>query len=368
MRGLAVLAATAVLGLSGCGGGDPLFEAFPAPTSAEDAAFLEQAREPEDAPSGIVYSLPKALLPLTLTRAPDPNAGGAPSLDMSADRLIITPDPDYTFTLNYEHDSVSADKVTVHTTADGLLTLVATTSRDESAGVATGIISLAGEIAKGISTGPIGAAIGAAPAAAGRLQTLGPRPTPFEVTILVDPTSPNLEQEVDDALRLYGIEGVRVKAVGMEHVGEKRTPEQLRAYCRYGACYRRSAPVRLEAYDAATRTGVTLTTTVPNHGVIGRLDFMRRSFVENQATAEFEAGMLTKVTYIDPSETNAIANAPVDMARSIFAIPGAILDSQTDDLKAQKELLDARESLLRQQTELLEAERKYREAKAKETQ
>lgn len=312
---------------------------------------------------GVIYSLPKALLPVTVTRAESPDTPSGYAISLAFGPPIIFPDQAYTFTLAYQIDGMSSDAVSVRTSGDGLLESISTTSRDERAAVAGGVVALAGEIAKAAATlaAPVGPVAGA-PLPGLQLEVAPPPLRPFSITLLVDPYDPDLNVKLTEALIGLDVDGVSLSLVDAAFPGERRPPEEIRAFCESGACYRRAAPVALVVTDAATQTSMTRTTILPNNGVVGRIDFERRAFVENRASALFDQGMLVEVAYDDPSSAAAAANAPVNLVRDIVSIPAAALGASRNRLDEERALLEAEERLLRQRAALLQAQQDYQAA------
>ena len=279
---------------------------------------------------------------------------------------VVYPDQNYTFTLAYLTDSFSTDKVAVKTTGDGLLKSISTTSRDERAAVAGSLVALAGELAKAAATFSSPGSVLALEAAPRVQSGFAPPPVavPFKQTLLVDPYDPELSAKVSDALRSAGVDGVSLRLAPSSLPSESRTPEEIRAFCQTGACYRRVAPVTLRVEDDATQTAMERITILPNNGVVGRLDFERRSFVENKAVALFDQGMLVEISYDDPSTAAAVANAPVELVRDIVEIPASAFGAGRARLDAERQLLQAEEALLRQEIALLKAQAEYQAAQA----
>ncbi len=323
--------------------------------SHEAGPHLRAAETAEASPSGVLYSLPAAHVPMTITRGYD---GPSPSLSLEFGEPIVYPDPDHTYVLSYTHDSMSTDEITVQTTPEGLLTLISTTTRDQSHSSALGIVRLVGELAKAASPLGPGAALLSGPS----LQSGGfrERPRPFSLTVVVNPAADDFSTAVTEALEKIGVYDVLVERSPGIPKGEKRSREELAAYCRTGACYRRAAPIAVQAFDRASGIGVINTVLLPNEGAVGRVDFQRRAFVENVATAHFEQGMLTELRYSDPSETAAAVNSPVEVVQSILSIPSAIWQSDSDTLNAERDLLATQGQLLDERARLLEAQERYR--------
>lgn len=353
IAGRGLLAAAALLSLAGCQ--EALLGSEPS------VAIAPQI----EAGPGVIYSLPKALLPVTLARAPSPSSPSGYAIDMQFGAPIVFPDQAFTFNLAYAVDSYSSDTVRIKTSADGLLQQISTSSKDERQAVAGSLVALAGELAKAAATA---AAPGfGVPGVFGPSLQVDSAPAPvrpFELTVLVDPYDPEMSEKVAEQLFDAGGEGVTLSLVASPISGETRSAEDIRAFCAVGACYRRPAPVTLKVYDDATRTSVQKTTILPNGGVVGRLDFERRAFVENKATANFDNGMLVEIFYEDPSSSAAIANAPVNLVKDIVSIPAAAFGAQTSQIDQQRELLAAEQNLINQRIQFLEAQEKLRQARA----
>lgn len=335
-----------LLALSGCQ--DAILASDPAP-------MTERMARP-----GVIYSLPTALLPVTIERARSDSTDSGFAIAMTFGAPLIIPDERHTYTMAYQVDSMSSDEITVKTGGDGLLQSISTSSRDESASVAGSVVALAGELAKAAATFAAPGVV-AGPVFAPRVQAGAAAPPPaqpFRIDLLIDPFDPSLTRKVADELAALGYGGVVLELVRGAEGGERRTIEELQAFCATGACYRRAAPVALRVYDEATFTSVERTTLMPNNGVVGRLDFERRAFVENQAEALFDNGMLVEVSYNDPSSSAAVAAAPVDLVASIVEIPARAFGAQTSQLEEERRLLAARQGLLEQQIRLLETERR----------
>ncbi len=313
-------------------------------------------------PSGIAYSLPKALLDVTLS-----DAGGELKLTVGAPEYIA--DQRYTYLLQYKPDSFASD--TVEITVDPKTTLLQTINTTAEDKTADTIIELA-----------------KAAALAARSALLAQAAEAPEVVILEQKIDPDDEENVKTLV-------TRMNTAGASHanqmlaklscpVADKTNQAQCDSYrklsspaqisfsikpigqptpavsavpdCSLGVCYRVLVPYRI---DFAFNDGAYAYSTVvnlPNNGqpVVWPLD--RTPFVKRVNNAEFENGMLKKVHVEKPSEAVEVASLPVKVVAAIF-------DSITNLVQFKINLSDKEKALAESQKTLLEAQRTLENAR-----
>lgn len=303
-------------------------------------------------------------------------------LSMSLARGAVIADPYATYRIVYEPASLRTETVTVATTPAGLLKSVSTVSKDEVPGIAKDVIQVAAEGVAFFSTG----AIRQVPRGDAKIQLdeLADPPAPtgcaaqkdFTAKVLFDPLLPDAAakrlNEVANAVAGGGTECIRFRLYDARlterYNGFGEAPsvlfadltERLRkardiAQCNWGVCYTRPGTLLLEAShmsaEVANLTGI-VQLSVPQAGQVGVIDFGRANFVENSASAEFSDGMLTRVSYTDPSEVWGFVSIPIDALKAIFGIPAQIFDTGTAQAEAQATIAQGQLDILLKQVQL----------------
>jgi hypothetical protein len=88
---------------------------------------------------------------------------------------------------------------------------------------------------------------------------------------------------------------------------------------------------------------------IPDHSRLVVVPIKRASFVKNQYTPKFNAGMLIENSIIKPSEAEGFVSIPINILKSIFALPSQLLSFKITHLKQLSELEAAQQKLKEQQ-------------------
>ncbi len=347
-----------------------------------DDAVLEYALPMSVVTIKIVDEAARPAAPGNAARLPDPRAGaglprpgeaGAPASQASppagrrpnntvANRYTMyyavqdIADSAQRYRLRYTGSAFSDDRFVARVNADGLLTGLNATPRDQGPAVFAKVGELAVEIARNV------AAFGAA-----RPAEPEPSMTPV-LNLALDPAAcgqlpcaPSAEQAM--LLARYGYR-VRFEALSPNSA----TVPSSRSTCGEGICFRSRQPIRFivehRIGDAAPSTSVRPGTSgsaaaseewvtevsdvirVANFAPIFAVPIRRSAGVERASRLEIAAGYLVSHDFAKPSEALAVIQAPIDVARSIASLPGAAIQAAIGRIGDQQRLLEARGHLL----------------------
>lgn len=369
--------------------------------------LIDMKRQCGSNDSSIIYSLPRALLPLnvkfgnavrTPSRAQSAKMASleadikslqariknAPAAEVIALRTLITesraalaklqgsfartgfnvtigtpvmlPDPSRTYALCYNPSAFSDDDLTIKGSASGLLSEIAITADDRADDVVRKVAEGVVEVAK------LASLVGT-PGLRSQSDPTGTRTRDdlalctgeknFAFSVLIDPTNVTQSKEViAKALRDRGVPQSCLTFDAQDVPQSNGTaapvfddPSEVTRLCSQGACYRRAWPVVFTVTEKSTSQGSSFVAQIPNSGPIGVVDFKRALFVKVEASAKFDQGMLTSFTYKKPSEVLAVASLPVDVLKSLVSIPTAAFETQAGQLEAAAELVTAQAAL-----------------------
>jgi len=129
-----------------------------------------------------------------------------------------------------------------------------------------------------------------------------------------------------------------------------------------GLLYRPRAPYRLEIYrkiDAGSREPwqlvETLTVNLENLSPVLALDIHRAAFAARTANFVFDSGTLKFACVSKSSEAEGFVDIPLQISKSLVALPGSILSIQIDQVGNQAKLVQAEQQLYQVQKAYLSA-------------
>jgi hypothetical protein len=129
-----------------------------------------------------------------------------------------------------------------------------------------------------------------------------------------------------------------------------------------GLLYRPRVPYRLEIYQRVDvgshdpwQLIQTMYVNLENLSPVLALDIHRAAFAGRNANFVFDAGALKVACVSKTSEVEGFVNIPLQISKSIVALPGSILSVQIDQIGSQTQLVQAEQSLYQVQQAYLAA-------------
>lgn len=330
------------------------------------------------------YSLPKAYLHIKVTQtppaapdiAPPPAPANPPPLANVAVEVLRHPDQSLTYCLDYLGSPLSHDAITIKkwpTSGTGgkspFLGGVIVNANDRSVYIIEALIRAAFIVASGSS---------------GFQPREGTTPTVTLADLEYDPFDPRESAEANARLSQLGIclifEGHTIQStkVGIDqYCGAPRSHStQLNMYTKAylkaeetpadpllpGLMYRPRIPYRLAVYrklDPAGperwKLGATQIVELENFSPVLALDIRRAAFTDRVANFVFDTGTLTVACVSKASEAEGFVNIPLQISKSLVALPGAVFKVQIDQTTNQASLINAERQLYQVQQAYLQA-------------
>jgi|HubBroStandDraft_4_1064222.scaffolds.fasta_scaffold03785_4 hypothetical protein len=314
------------------------------------------------------YSLPKAYLHIQVGLVPNvisvPDILVAKATDPAV-QVLYHPDPSLVFCIDYLRSSLFHDIITVRKAPKtSFLGAVMVNATDESVYIIESLLRAGFIVASGSSTfAPRSTVIAGAPQILADLE--------------YDPFNPEESTEVN----------VRLSALGFCVVLEDYTFDRrigIDQYCnapsRYGQrpvlitkaymkaeatpadphlpglLYRPRVPYRLEIFHKADPKGTGPwqlyemdSVTLENLSPVLSLDISRAAFANRTANFVFAQGALATACVSKGSELLGFSDIPLQIAKSIVALPAAIVSVRVDQINSQKNLVTAQQQLVQVQ-------------------
>jgi hypothetical protein len=128
-----------------------------------------------------------------------------------------------------------------------------------------------------------------------------------------------------------------------------------------GLLYRPRMPYRLEIYNKPDKADYwrlvkTQSVDLENLSPVLALDIRRAAFAQRTATFIFERGTLKAACVSKSSELEGFVDIPLQISKSIVALPASILSVQLDQVTNQTKLIDAERQLYQVQKAFLSAQ------------
>ena len=294
---------------------------------------------------GVVYMLPKALVPVALV-------GNRDTLTFQIGQPVFVGDPAHRYFLQYEADVSSSDAVTVDVDpSTGLLESIETKAESQ-------IDEIIVELAR----------------AAGIVLQAAPEKKSPDITImqaLVDPADAssveNAEEVIRNSIREYlhearGVVGDdldnRVNGFVLE-IQETSFPLESSNLappdCSVGVCTR--VPVEYSfSFGFGGDPQFSTIAYLPGTRSIHVIDFRRRPFIDYVQNVTFRKGMVSAVSLTKPSELLELAQLPLEVAKALLSVPGELLTLRRDAATRQAELTQAQADILEAEAALITAE------------
>lgn len=357
-----------------------------------------------EAVAGLPYYLPRLAVRVTITGTkPTPKAenGGGGTPPKQRARANPTPGGDgngeapanekYKFTvtvgkpeyiadgskqyfLEYLEEAFSDDEFSLKVGANGLLQSTDSKSTDRTGDVIRKFAELASQVAKfGVTT-----------ALPGRRAIAGPREKcnlpsfAIERLVPIHPSTPSTISVSLDSTTSVGNISVEVVESSKPAEYDLKTKEGTRDYLpkiertyHHGVVFPVVQPVTANIVfnpnDAAKACNATteqrsLYAMAPN-GDIFRADVSRAALVTKHVALTVEDGVLTAIKVEKPSEALAFVSLPVDVLKTLVAIPGELLTLKVKHLQDEGSLTKAEAELLKQQVELMKAQQALEQAR-----
>lgn len=315
---------------------------------------------------GVVYSLPKAVVPLQLF-----DEGGG--FRMEAKAPVFVADASATYSLEYQASGFSSDTLTVTVGTNGLLDEIDFKADDRTDDV---LVNLAKSLAA-LKTGfPIAKESAVSPARKILIATFDLEPDDpasadnaahfftRAAMLHAEASQMSLCQKEDDdskaqcknyealveSLR-YGGVAVSVAAIGSVGKDVDTQPDVKLD----GVLIRLPVPYRISFGVAGFETATAVVQIPTSESPISVIDITRASMVEKTTKISFTNGMLTDVNIVKPSEFVETAKLPLTIVNAIISTVGEVFTSRSTLL--EKEL-----ALIEKQRELKEAKETAKES------
>lgn len=246
--------------------------------------------------------------------------------------------PDRLLFLKYNPSIFSSDKdITINRSTEGFLTGIHSKTEDETADIIAGLAKIA-KMAIGI------------PAAF--MSDTKSEKTCSDLNITFNPLK---SDELESAsIKLKKSTNSAIKNIDItplftlnKNTSIKSQPSEVE-----GVYYLTRLPYQFNIEMSNPADKVTSVVFLPNESPLFVLDIKRKPFVENSIDITFDNGILTMVKWNKPSEALGFVNIPIDIAKSIMAIPSELLTVKVKNLANEKAFIDAQTQYIKAQMEL----------------
>jgi hypothetical protein len=299
---------------------------------------------------GHYYSLPKGMVTIEFT----PNAGKDSCKGTNKPPLkstpSVVPDSAQMYTVELNSSAVFGDEFRIENEANGLLKSLTTKSKDNSVEITNQLLQLVTELKKGTS----------APQTLSRsldVSDLQPQSIGCETVILRCVAGDSCNQDREMLIKgKFSTNKLIVTNLSKFQNSKETSTTQI---CPQDAiCYRPLVPwIVSVTYDGKDVSEIVL---LPDNDTIIPILVSRARFVEQTENYTFVAGGLTVTDIKRPSSAAGLFQIPLNIAKSIIALPSALLDFKITTLTQDKSLATAQLELLKKQAELIdELKKKY---------
>jgi hypothetical protein len=303
------------------------------------------ASEPVPGTDGGYYALPRAVVPVEVSRTKC-------ELKVTAHEPLFLPDSAARFRLRIDHDVLSSETLIVTTNERGLLTAVNAKAQDQTGEVLKQLVHLYSTLS------------GAKPVTKSdnRKNCATSNENDFVYAGLLDPTNTDtrLNSEAKEFLERYQ---VKMEIGGLLGAAQPATGNTVPAAdCSEVVCFRavRPYPVKFTQQESHTHilpTQVfTLSVIAPDPATVMGIRLDRQLFALSHIKLSFTQGILTKFDTSKESEALSVLKLPLDVAKEILKVPGDLATVRVKEIQSDTSLLQEQQKLIRAQIALIEAQ------------
>lgn len=254
--------------------------------------------------SGVVYSLPRGLVRVTVSR----DDKGKYSYSASP---VIVPDSRYRYTLNFLPHSAYYDALDITVDGSGLLSSSKIVTEDKSADIIKEVGAIKDDLREIAKVAPV---------------TDAPPKVPFSLTQLVDPFDQKSLAQFNTALKDSSGSALALvfsldASLTSTRPSDLDNPKQ--SVCDQGFCVRVPIAVFMAFKDHA-KGGVVLfsdSMLLPDPSTLVEVDVRRGPCVKKATDLKFTSGMLTTNNLDKPSEILGCLGVPAQIVKSILGVP-----------------------------------------------
>ncbi len=274
-----------------------------------------------------------------------PAAGTTATYRISHVSTDYYPDQTKQFAVRYTPNAMADDNITVEVGKDSLLKSVDVKVKDMSVEASKKIFEIGRNLLKAYYRGTAALPFGSSGTS-----------VIFEGSF--DPVNGRDLAEVNEALR--NVEGgpYRVVVIGKSSRSYKAVTSSYKAPdvdgSFSGVAYRPALAydLRLERFSANKWVPDQIATVaLPNEAEVLYFPLGRSAFVERTTKLTFDQGMLTKVELSKPSEINSALDIPLELSRTLAALPGEMVAASVDGMKTRRMLHDEHIDFARKELE-----------------
>jgi hypothetical protein len=350
--------------------------------------------------AGIPYYLPRLAVRITITGTkPTPKPGEAPDpKDKYKFTVSMTPeyvaDANSAYFLEYDEDVFSDDAFKIKVGANGLLQSADSKSQDRSGDVIRKFAELAAQAAKGFALHGTGVSLPQPPRAGCTLPDFT-----AEKIVLVDFESSRTAQPITidvggNEIKLGQISiqddkplpvepnrastkkpvDAQVELAGSQQMQALYTPPAatIQSTDHDGVIFPVARPTTLAAKFGPSPIAIDCNAAIKEQALyamaptndIFRLEVNRAAFVTKHMVLYVTDGILTGIDVDKPSEALGFINIPVEVLKTLVAIPGELLTIKLKQMQDEGALSKAEAESLKQQLEVIKAQQALDQARA----
>jgi hypothetical protein len=274
-------------------------------------------------PDAMGYFLPKGLIRVQL------KPKGEKDLELTTSVRYIQ-DPNYFFTFQYLPKATFDDAVDVKITEQGFLEAIVVTTTDKTREIVSKVIEIVEEVAKAI-TFP-----GTTQKFQDKYKKLPNIDVEFDPDLFLnEERKADRKTLEDDFFNPYDIK-VELKRTFPGGSFAKQGPVDQK-----GIYYRPLLPYELSVRHKDFSIYKNETISLPNEAPILAIDLTRAPFITKTMTLNFKNGILTQMIVGKPSEVLNALEIPLDIVKSIVALPTELIQFKMTYSSENRKLYDA---------------------------
>jgi len=284
------------------------------------------------------YSLPKALINLSV----DSDAAG--KITVTTPSASLLPDPDARYNVEIRESAFADDTYNIGVSTNGLLETSQGVAEDRTSGIVAKVIEIFTEVAK---------------MTVNRAAPVEGKKAPYHADLSFDPFNNSSVARANSQLRYAGSDFViDVEGVSGETIGKITQVEVINAAsgCSGSLCTRLVRPIVITLKSKASGFAGSYMTIVPDPTYVVGVDIERGPCIKRDTKITFANGILTKYDLTKPSEVLGCLAIPLELAKAIVSIPGALLTFRVEKIGNENKLVDAQAALLASQAKLIKAQ------------